>query len=258
MLLRRITQHVKEQNWTAIAIDFVIVVVGVFIGIQVSNWNEVRGFQEREIRLLQELRQEVALNAKRNRVLAEGLQIGADSARRILAAAEGDDAACSVDCWSLVVDLMHASQWVRPLDTWPTYEELRRAGLPSERAVVENVERFKEISRRGSDGISTPPEYRTQVRRRLPVELQDAYWEHCWGQSGYGEVYTSPCEHPATVDAVSPSILEAVIRDEELMMQLTEWTSIALATRNGLLIDLQAAASAAIESIDGVISKEGG
>ena len=39
MILRRITQHVQDQNWTAIAIDFVIVVVGVFIGIQVSNWN---------------------------------------------------------------------------------------------------------------------------------------------------------------------------------------------------------------------------
>jgi hypothetical protein len=33
MILRRITQHVREQNWTAIAIDFVIVVTGVFIGI---------------------------------------------------------------------------------------------------------------------------------------------------------------------------------------------------------------------------------
>ena len=42
MLLRRIIEHVKSQNWTAIAIDFVIVVVGVFIGIQVSNWNEDR------------------------------------------------------------------------------------------------------------------------------------------------------------------------------------------------------------------------
>ena len=42
MILRRITQHVKDQNWTAIAIDFVIVVVGVFIGIQVSNFNEAR------------------------------------------------------------------------------------------------------------------------------------------------------------------------------------------------------------------------
>lgn len=39
MLLRRIIEHVKTQNWTAIVIDFFIVVVGVFIGIQVSNWN---------------------------------------------------------------------------------------------------------------------------------------------------------------------------------------------------------------------------
>ncbi len=40
MLLRRITQHVKDQNWFAVFIDFFIVVIGVFIGIQVANWNE--------------------------------------------------------------------------------------------------------------------------------------------------------------------------------------------------------------------------
>ena len=40
MLLRRITEHLKAQNW--FAIDFVIVVLGVFVGIQVSNWNEAR------------------------------------------------------------------------------------------------------------------------------------------------------------------------------------------------------------------------
>ncbi|WDI32186.1 hypothetical protein PUV54_03140 [Hyphococcus flavus] len=42
MLLRRVIEHVKAQNWTAVALDFVIVVVGVFIGIQVANWNEAR------------------------------------------------------------------------------------------------------------------------------------------------------------------------------------------------------------------------
>ena len=42
MLLRRVIEHVKTQNWTAIAIDFVIVVTGVFIGIQVANYNEER------------------------------------------------------------------------------------------------------------------------------------------------------------------------------------------------------------------------
>jgi len=42
MLLRRVVEHVRRQEWTAIGIDFVIVVVGVFIGIQVSNWNDER------------------------------------------------------------------------------------------------------------------------------------------------------------------------------------------------------------------------
>jgi hypothetical protein len=42
MLLRRVSEHVKAQNWTAVGLDFVIVVVGVFIGIQVSNWNATR------------------------------------------------------------------------------------------------------------------------------------------------------------------------------------------------------------------------
>lgn len=46
MLLRRVIEHVKAQNWTAVALDFVIVVVGVFIGIQVANWNEARGARE--------------------------------------------------------------------------------------------------------------------------------------------------------------------------------------------------------------------
>ncbi|MEL6826756.1 MAG: hypothetical protein AAFN91_10960 [Pseudomonadota bacterium] len=51
MLLRRITKHVKDQNWFAVGIDFVIVVIGVFIGIQVANWNEARtdAIQEQEI-----------------------------------------------------------------------------------------------------------------------------------------------------------------------------------------------------------------
>ena len=42
MILRRITKHVKDQNWFAVGIDFCIVVIGVFIGIQVANWNEAQ------------------------------------------------------------------------------------------------------------------------------------------------------------------------------------------------------------------------
>jgi len=37
MILRRITEHVKSQNWFAVAVEFVIVVAGVFMGLQVQD-----------------------------------------------------------------------------------------------------------------------------------------------------------------------------------------------------------------------------
>ena len=42
LILRRVIQHFRNQEWTAIGIDFVIVVFGVVIGILVVNWNENR------------------------------------------------------------------------------------------------------------------------------------------------------------------------------------------------------------------------
>ncbi|GLQ21691.1 hypothetical protein ACFFUB_09295 [Algimonas porphyrae] len=47
MILRRFKAHVENENWFAVGIDFCIVVIGVFIGIQVANWNEVRAERER-------------------------------------------------------------------------------------------------------------------------------------------------------------------------------------------------------------------
>ena len=40
--LRRFIHHVRGQEWTAITIDLMVVVVGVVLGIQVSNWNAER------------------------------------------------------------------------------------------------------------------------------------------------------------------------------------------------------------------------
>ena len=48
MILRRVIEHVKQQHWTAVALDFVIVVMGVFIGMQVNNWNAARADRVQE------------------------------------------------------------------------------------------------------------------------------------------------------------------------------------------------------------------
>jgi hypothetical protein len=55
MILRRINAHLRKQEWTAIGIDFVIVVVGVFLGLQVSNWNEATADRRAESAYLSQL-----------------------------------------------------------------------------------------------------------------------------------------------------------------------------------------------------------
>ena len=42
MTLHRLTQALKDQNWMTIVVEFVLLVCGVFLGIQAANWNEQR------------------------------------------------------------------------------------------------------------------------------------------------------------------------------------------------------------------------
>ena len=42
MIIRRVIARLRDQEWTAVVIDFVIVVLGVFLGIQASNLNSAR------------------------------------------------------------------------------------------------------------------------------------------------------------------------------------------------------------------------
>ena len=77
MLLRRVTQHVRTQNWFAVLVDFVIVVVGVFVGLQVQDWNEVRKDRLEEQALLNRLYAETqslleAHNVELNALKARG------------------------------------------------------------------------------------------------------------------------------------------------------------------------------------------
>lgn len=59
MRLRQITQHVKGQNWFAVALDFFIVVVGILIAFQITNWSEARQNIKAERQILERLHEEV-------------------------------------------------------------------------------------------------------------------------------------------------------------------------------------------------------
>lgn len=62
MVLRRLTASLKEQHWMTIVIELVIVIVGVFVGTQVSNWNEARLENLKTERMLSQLGPELQLD----------------------------------------------------------------------------------------------------------------------------------------------------------------------------------------------------
>ncbi len=49
MLLRRITQHVKNENWFAVTLDFIIVVIGVAVAMMGQQWLSERDQRQNTI-----------------------------------------------------------------------------------------------------------------------------------------------------------------------------------------------------------------
>lgn len=80
MILRRITESITQQNWFAVGVELVILVLGVFIGIQVSNWNDERADRQREREALRTIADDIASDRVE-------LHSGIEFARQMIAAA---------------------------------------------------------------------------------------------------------------------------------------------------------------------------
>ncbi|MFH1598703.1 MAG: DUF6090 family protein [Pseudomonadota bacterium] len=180
MLLRRVTEHVKAQNWFAVGIDFVIVVVGVFIGIQVSNWNEDREMQRKAAvfteRLTDDLRKEAWGYES---VVAYSRQTNA-SQRRVLQALAGD---IELSEEQFLIDAYRATQFRENNRYRATFDELVSTGaiglitdpVLREAAVGLFTTGFmEEFAQRVRDS-----EYRQLFRETVPAPVQEALLIRC-------------------------------------------------------------------------------
>jgi len=58
MILSRLSHAIRQQNWFAVALEFVIVIAGVVIGFQVTAWNADRTARIQEAVILANLRED--------------------------------------------------------------------------------------------------------------------------------------------------------------------------------------------------------
>jgi len=222
MLLRRMIDHVKAQNWTAIILDFLIVVSGVFIGIQVSNWNEARNQSAQEKSQLTQLRDEIARNQEvfENQALFVAEIIS--SGRRALAYLEGGED-CSSECADLLIDFFHASQvWGSEYETakFRDNEQLGFPSSPATRDAVQSVYLF--LSGWGAVNL-TPPAFRERVRGYFSPEASAALWDRCQiTLERQFEILSRDCK--ADLEPLeNAGMLRAIRADLELAPQLRFW-----------------------------------
>lgn len=64
MILRRLGEAITEQNWFIILIEILVVVIGIFIGLQVDGWNETRKDRKDEQLVLQRIHEDILLAAE--------------------------------------------------------------------------------------------------------------------------------------------------------------------------------------------------
>lgn len=182
MLLRRIIEHVKAQNWTAIAIDFVIVVVGVFVGIQVSNWNDDRQNDSRTQtyykRLIEDLESE-------RRGLVARLDYMAVAEKYGQFALETSNNPRAMATSKFLIAAYQASQiWMYSVQR-ATYDEILSSGvaeaIPDSNLRTQLANLFINAESLRQVIVATTP-YRQQVRLYLPNAIQSAIRKNCGDQ----------------------------------------------------------------------------
>lgn len=130
MILRRIIEHVRAQNWFAVGLDFGIVVIGVFVGIQVSNWNQERVGAEQQQRYLERLESDfTSIQERIEQHFATFEQVigGADYIQELLRMPEEDFRSFEIDEQRLEDALSNLTHTRIPPGRSATYVEMLSA-----------------------------------------------------------------------------------------------------------------------------------
>ncbi|PZO54874.1 MAG: hypothetical protein DCF16_03990 [Alphaproteobacteria bacterium] len=179
MLMRRIREHVTAHNWFAVGIDLVIVVLGVFLGTQVSNWNAERlaheagdSYRARIVRDLENNQSDLqSREAYFTQVRAFALQVLGDL-----------DGSARLSEEQFLIAAYQATQiYPRPL-TRGSYDEIQSVGALDTLGSVstrDNIANYYVAVETSEATFRNVPPYREIVRRAIPYHVQARIREAC-------------------------------------------------------------------------------
>lgn len=93
MILRRLSHAFRKQDWFTVAVEIMIVVLGVFIGLQVNNWNAARVEQVEQTALLQRLQSDFSTSEPVMQGASERLHLASSQTAQLIEYLRASDAA---------------------------------------------------------------------------------------------------------------------------------------------------------------------
>ena len=226
MILRRVIQHFRNQEWTAIALDFVIVVVGILLAFQVTSWNEERAERERSQEYLSRIRADLVADMtelQRHREFWGQVAVAGYAAIRYAETGDMDGATE----WELLRSFLHASQAWQFTFIDATYSELRSAGelrlIPDAdlRSALADYYVLVAARRGGLGPYHLLPDYREWVRGRMRSDILRYYWGACFEQAAGVQEFVA-CPPPEGVSGTR-EILEQLAADQRIVDALRYW-----------------------------------
>jgi len=229
MRAARMVARLRDQDWLAVVIELVIVVAGILIALQVSNWNQERLDQARAQSYYRRIQAD--LDSDRRNIghsLAYWQKVGAYG-REAMAYGETGQRPGDSD-WQTILAYYQASQ-ILPFElTSTTYDELRSDGDMSLIA-NENLRRhLADYYRLSGNGITSmilrhDPVYRKQIRGLTPWPVQEYIWNHCFRETrSFMTQQLLACPSPVSPREAA-AILASYRQSPTLLDHLRTWMS---------------------------------
>ena len=224
MILQRITTNLKKRQWGTVALEVLIVVVGIFIGLQVDDWNEARKDRARALAYLERIAADLDtdLTNVTDRMSFWG-DVSAYGAKGLSYAETGE--AGSATQWELLVAFFQASQVAEFFTSQATYDELKSAG---ELGLISDLDLRGALTDYYNFGaaatVQERPAYREHVRGAIPLDIQRYIWEECYASDQFGKQKMFDCDSPID-KARAREIVDALVSDAALMAELRYWMS---------------------------------
>lgn len=178
-MLRRVSGHLRSQDWGAAAIEFVLVVLGVFLGIAAANWNEERLERRQTKELLGQLQVELTAWTAYLDSMNDYYRVTERFAKQ---ADAGWRAERGIDDNQFVIAAYQASQ-VNGVGNngavWSAIFGADQLRDIEDRAVRENLARLMTFDYGLVDLKSVSTRYREEVRKVMPDHVQAAIRARC-------------------------------------------------------------------------------